>query len=90
MENIEKKDSKSSAVSEVAHRYANIISGAWWLAAMQKWNQLSDEEQAKYNQFIGFNDFSDTLLNSIIDAFKKGYELGYKLKDEQSPNNLSN
>ena len=57
---------------------------------MDKWNTLSEEEQKKYNQFIGFNDFSDYLMNIMAGALmrlrdtgKLDYEEGSLLLEKQ-------
>jgi len=55
---------------EMIHEYASKQSHEWWQCMMDKWNSLSKEEQEKYNQFIGFNDFSDILMNELIQALK--------------------
>lgn len=55
---------------EMIHEYASKQSHEWWQCMMNKWNSLSKEEQEKYNQFIGFNDFSDILMNELIQALK--------------------
>jgi hypothetical protein len=63
--------------------YCNKISHEWWQITMDKWETLSDEEKSKYNQFIGFNDFSNILMNitagalfQLIDTGKLEYEEG--------------
>lgn len=55
---------------EMIHEYASKQSHEWWQCMMNKWNSMSKEEQEKYNQFIGFNDFSDILMNELIQALK--------------------
>lgn len=64
---------------------------------MDKWNTLADEDKNKYNQFIGFNDFSDTLMNitagalfQLIDTGKLEYEEGSLLleKPDDTPKPL--
>lgn len=69
--------------------YCSKISGEWWQIAMNKWNTLSDEEKSKYNQFIGFNDFSDALMNitagalfQLMDTGKLEYEEGSLLLEK--------
>ena len=77
--------------------YCNKISHEWWQIAMDKWNTLTDEEKTKYNQFIGFNDFSDTLMNitagalfQLIDTGKLEYEEGSLLleKPDDTPKHV--
>ena len=69
--------------------YCNKISSEWWQITMGKWNTLIDEDKNKYNQFIGFNDFSDTLMNitagalfQLIDTGKLEYEEGNLLLEK--------
>lgn len=77
--------------------YCNKISSEWWQISMDKWNTLTDEDKNKYNQFIGFNDFSDTLMNitagalfQLIDTGKLEYEEGSLLleKPDDTPKPL--
>jgi len=70
--------------------FCSRTSHEWWQIAMNKWNTLSDEEQKKYNQFIGFNDFSDYLMNimagaliKLRDTGKLDYEEGSLLLEKQ-------
>ena len=70
--------------------FCSKTSHEWWQVAMDKWNTLSDEEQKKYNQFIGFNDFSDYLMNIMAGALmrlrdtgKLDYEEGSLLLEKQ-------
>ena len=70
--------------------FCSKTSHEWWQIAMDKWNTLSDEEQKKYNQFIGFNDFSDYLMNimagalmKLRDSGKLDYEEGSLLLEKQ-------
>lgn len=68
--------------------FCSKTSSEWWQVAMDKWNSLSDEEQKKYNQFIGFNDFSDYLMNIMAGALKRMRDTG-KLEYEEGSLNLS-
>lgn len=70
--------------------FCSKTSHEWWQFAMNKWNTLSDEEQKKYNQFIGFNDFSDYLMHIMAGALmrlrdtgKLDYEEGFLLLEKQ-------
>lgn len=56
--------------------FCSKTSHEWWQVAMNKWNALSDEEQKKYNQFIGFNDFSDYLMNIMAGSLMKLRDTG--------------
>ena len=51
--------------------YALMTSHEWWEQAMNRFNELSENEKAKYNQFIGFNDVSDLILNEIVRACRQ-------------------
>lgn len=77
--------------------YCSKISHEWWQITMDKWETLTDEEKAKYNQFIGFNDFSDVLMNitagalfQLRDTGKLEYEEGSLLlkKPDDTPKPL--
>lgn len=77
--------------------YCNKISREWWQITMDKWETLTDEDKNKYNQFIGFNDFSDVLMNitagalfQLIDTGKLEYEEGSLLleKPDDTPKPL--
>jgi len=77
--------------------YCSKISREWWQITMNRWNTLTDEEKDKYNQFIGFNDFSDTLMNitagalfQLRDTGKLEYEEGGLLleKPDDTPKPL--
>jgi len=77
--------------------YCNKISHEWWQITMDKWNTLTDEDKNKYNQFIGFNDFSDMLMNitagalfQLINTGKLEYEEGSLLleKPDDTPKSL--
>lgn len=80
--------------------YCNKISREWYQITMDKWETLTDEEKDKYNQFIGFNDFSDMLMNitagalfQLRDTGKLEYEEGSLLlerPDEKTYPILSN
>jgi len=78
--------------------FCSKTSHEWWQIAMNKWNTLSDEEQKKYNQFIGFNDFSDYLMNIMAGALMKlrntgklDYEEGsLLLEKKQKPFDVGN
>lgn len=60
-------------LNKEAYEYSDAVSHNWWEDAMKRFNSLTDEEKEKYNQFIGFNDFSDFLLNLVAEGYKKGY-----------------
>ena len=64
----------SSEVSKKAFELSNKVSCQRWKESMDRWNALSKEEQAKYNQLVGFNDISDMLLNDIADGYIAGYK----------------
>jgi len=90
-------ESKEKPTKRQVWDYCNKISHEWWQIAMDKWNTLTDEEKTKYNQFIGFNDFSDTLMNitagalfQLIDTGKLEYEEGSLLleKPDDTPKSL--
>lgn len=51
--------------------YALMTSHEWWEQAMNRFNELNENEKAKYNQFIGFNDVSDLILNEIVRACRQ-------------------
>ena len=67
--------------------FCSKTSREWWQVAMDRWNALSDEEQKKYNQFIGFNDFSDHLMNIMAGALKRMRDTK-KLEYEEGSLNL--
>lgn len=48
--------------------YCSKLSHEWYQVTMNEWNTLTEEEKNKYNQYIGFNDFSDMLMNIIAGA----------------------
>jgi hypothetical protein len=56
--------------------YALMTSHEWWEHAMNRFNELSESEKAKYNQFIGFNDVSDLILNEIVRACRQVRDSG--------------
>ena len=102
---IESKDAielelKEKPTKDQVWDYCNKISSEWWQITMDKWETLSDEEKSKYNQFIGFNDFSDMLMNitagalfQLRDTGKLEYEEGSLLlekPDEKTYPILSN
>lgn len=64
----------SSEVSKRAFELSSKVSHQRWKECMDRWNALPKEEQAKYNQLVGFNDISDMLLNDIADAYIAGYK----------------
>jgi hypothetical protein len=83
-------ESKEKPTKRQVWDYCDKISHEWWQITMDKWNTLTDEEKNKYNQFIGFNDFSDMLMNitagalfQLIDTGKLEYEEGSLLLEEQ-------
>lgn len=59
-------------IKERAVERGGKVSHEWFENAMKRFKQLSDEVREKYNQFIGFNDFSDTLLNEVTNAYEAG------------------
>ena len=64
----------SSEVSKKAFELSSKVSYQRWKECMDRWNALPKEEQAKYNQLVGFNDISDMLLNDIADGYIAGYK----------------
>ena len=64
----------SSEVSKKAFELSSKVSNQRWKECMDKWNALPKEEQAKYNQLVGFNDISDMLLNDVADGYIAGYK----------------
>lgn len=55
---------------EQIREYASKTSSEWWQVAMTHFNSFPEKEREKYNQFIGFNDFSDILMNELIRALE--------------------
>ena len=74
--------SKEKPTKEQVWDYCSKISHEWWQAIMDKWKTLTDEEKDKYNQFIGFNDFSDILMNITAGALFQLRDTG-KLEYEE-------
>ena len=64
----------SSEVSKKAFELSSKVSNQRWKECMDKWNALPKEEQANYNQLVGFNDISDMLLNDVADGYIAGYK----------------
>ena len=64
----------SSEVSKKAFELSSKVSNQRWKECMDRWNALPKEEQANYNQLVGFNDISDMLLNDIADGYIAGYK----------------
>ena len=64
----------SSDVSKKAFEISSKVSHQRWKECMDRWNALPKEEQAKYNQLVGFNDISDMLLNDVVDGYIAGYK----------------
>ena len=64
----------SSDVSKKAFEISSKVSHQRWKECMDRWNALPKEEQANYNQLVGFNDISDMLLNDIADGYIAGYK----------------
>lgn len=64
----------SSEVSKKAFELSSNVSNQRWKECMDRWNALPKEEQAKYNQLVGFNDISDMLLNDVADGYIAGYK----------------
>ena len=64
-----------------AKEFADKVSHEWWQMAMNEWNTLTEDEKKKYNQYIGFNDFSDHLMNilrSVLLGLKRNGKLIYE------------
>lgn len=64
----------SSDVSKKAFEISSKVSHQRWKECMDRRNALPKEEQAKYNQLVGFNDISDMLLNDVADGYIAGYK----------------
>ena len=64
----------SSDVSKKAFEISSKVSHQRWKECMDRWNALPKDEQAKYNQLVGFNDISDMLLNDVADGYIAGYK----------------
>ena len=64
----------SPEVSKKAFEISSKVSHQRWKECMDRWNALPKEEQANYNQLVGFNDISDMLLNDIADGYIAGYK----------------
>lgn len=64
----------SSEVSKKAFELSSKVSNQRWKECMDRWNALPKEEQAKYNQLVGFNDISDMLLNDVANGYIAGYK----------------
>ena len=64
----------SPEVSKKAFEISSKVSHQRGKECMDRWNALSKEEQANYNQLVGFNDISDMLLNDIADGYIAGYK----------------
>ena len=64
----------SSDVSKKAFEISSKVSHQRWKECMDRWNALPKEEQANYNQLVGFNDISDMLLNDVADGYIAGYK----------------
>ena len=64
----------SSDVSKKAFEISSKVSHQRWKECMDRWNALPKEEQAKYNQLVGFNDISNMLLNDVADGYIAGYK----------------
>lgn len=64
----------SSEVSKKAFELSSNVSNQRWKECMDRWNALPKEEQAKYNQLVGFNDISDMLLNDVANGYIAGYK----------------
>lgn len=60
-----KEEPKELYTDAEAKEFASKVSHEWWQVTMDKWNTLTEDEKKQYNQFIGFNDFSDHLMNSL-------------------------
>ena len=57
----------SSEVSKKAFELSSKVSNQRWKECMDRWNALPKEEQAKYNQLVGFNDISDIgVFDSLV------------------------
>jgi hypothetical protein len=78
---LEHEEPKELYTNEEAKEFANKVSHEWWQIAMDKWNTLTEDEKKKYNQYIGFNDFSDHLMNilrSVLLGLKRKGKLVYE------------
>ena len=79
---IRKEEPKELPYSdEEAKEFASKVSHEWWQMVMDKWNTLTEDEKRKYNQYIGFNDFSDHLMNilrSVLLGLKRNGKLIYE------------
>ena len=64
----------SPEVSKKAFEISSKVSHQRWKECMDRWNALPKDEQAKYNQLVGFNDISDMLLNDVADGYIAGYK----------------
>lgn len=77
----ENKEPKELYTDAEAKEFTSKISHEWWQVTMDKWNTLTEDEKKKYNQFIGFNDFSDHLMNilrSVLLGLKRNGKLIYE------------
>ena len=75
------EEPKELYTDEEAKEFADKVSHEWWQMAMDKWNTLTEDEKKKYNQYIGFNDFSDHLMNilrSVLLGLKRNGKLIYE------------
>ena len=75
------EEPKELYTDEEAKEFANKVSHEWWQIAMDKWKALPEEKQKEYNQYIGFNDFSDHLMNilrSVLLGLKRNGKLVYE------------
>lgn len=75
------EEPKELYTDEEAKEFASKISHEWWQMVMDWWNTLTEDEKKKYNQFIGFNDFSDHLMNilrSVLLGLKRNGKLIYE------------
>ena len=75
------KEPKELYTDEEAKEFASKVSHEWWQISMGKWNTLTENEKKKYNQYIGFNDFSDHLMNilrSVLLGLKRNGKLVYE------------
>lgn len=78
----ENKEPKELPYSDAeAKEFASKVSHEWWQMVMNEWNTLTEDEKKKYNQYIGFNDFSDHLMNilrSVLLGLKRNGKLIYE------------
>lgn len=75
------KEPKELYTDTEVMEFADKVSHEWWQVTMDRWNTLTEDEKKKYNQYIGFNDFSDYLMNilrSVLLGLKRNGKLIYE------------